>query len=121
MYGSFLYNERNNLDLGFKDIAGQNIPGLVTYARWVEMRCRMQKRNSNCIQSVLDLPDLKPKREYLTNKFMLSIDPIAYQCAEELYEERAYAGMNNPSFNLTFYCEFMKTHSHFINECSKLI
>ncbi len=64
--------------------------------------------------SVYDLPLVARRPEYFANKFMLSYDPVAYQCLEEWYDTRVKLDDVIPT-DLNYYCEFIKPYSTRVN------
>jgi hypothetical protein len=115
-----MFNLNPNSSIGFKDIAGQDIPTLTTFVRWnyPGATCQSYWRHDMCIFSLHDLFLIEDRSEFFVNKLDLGYDPITYQCMEENYDERVQSG-DLASLNLRFYCEFMQTHSTQVN-CTNL-
>ena len=57
-----------------------------------------------------DLPDVVTHSEFIVNKFLLTYDPIAYQCLEEWIDIKASF---NPTIDIVKYCRlpFVKKYS----------
>jgi hypothetical protein len=116
-----MYNSDHNSSLGFKKIADEEIPTLSTFVRWYYRgaTCKGYWRHDICVISLHDLPLVNGRKEFFANKLDLEYDPITYQCMEEWYDERVQFDDSN-SLDLKFYCEFMQTHSTWVN-CSNLV
>lgn len=54
-----------------------------------------------CIFGIYDLPSLLNRPELIANKFYLKMDPIAYQCLEELILNQSK--LDVPLKNAAFY------------------
>ncbi|CAF1024990.1 unnamed protein product, partial [Brachionus calyciflorus] len=87
---------------------------LLRYSVWHrQQKCHGKIRHYLCVLGIRDLPNiLKNRTEYLINKFMLKVDPIAYQCMEEWFDEKEKAKSN---LNFDFYCNFIKARSKLAN------
>jgi hypothetical protein len=60
--------------------------------------------------SVFDMPLLRRRPEFFVDKFILSYDPVAYQCMEEWYDERVEKG-DELFLDLNHYCTEMQKYS----------
>jgi hypothetical protein len=63
--------------------------------------------------SVFDMPLLRRSPEFFADKFILSYDPVAYQCIEEWYNERVEMG-DELFLDLNHYCTEMQKHSSLV-------
>lgn len=74
--------------------------------------CYSYWRHDICILSFQDLPILAQKPQLFANKFILSYDPITYQCMEEWYDTRSTLMKNHLYyFDLKTYCDFISPRS----------
>ncbi|CAF1117075.1 unnamed protein product [Brachionus calyciflorus] len=87
---------------------------LLRYSVWQrQQKCHGKIRHHLCVFGIRDLENiLKNRTEFLINKFMLKVDPIAYQCMEEWFDEKEKAKSN---INFDFYCNFIKARSKLAN------
>ncbi|CAF0984911.1 unnamed protein product [Brachionus calyciflorus] len=86
---------------------------LVRYTGWYpKYECKGRMRHGMCVFGIRDLPHLIKKPHFLANKFMLNVDPIAYQCMEEWFVEKE---IRNPRLNLNYFCNFIKAKSNLVN------
>ncbi|CAF1021212.1 unnamed protein product, partial [Brachionus calyciflorus] len=98
---------------GFKPIFYLVKDSLVRYSGWYpKYECKGRMRHGMCVFGIRDLPHLIEKPHFLANKFMLNVDPIAYQCMEEWFDEKEAA---NSTLNFNFYCNFIKLRSNLAN------
>jgi hypothetical protein len=126
LYGTLYFNSQNRPDIGFNassdfaiNTSWDKIDTLTNFCRWMSSsefntNCHSFWRNQICVMSVYDLLLLSNRHEYFANKFILSYDPVVYQCMEEWYDARVemtYA----TSLNLSVYCEQIKRHSSIAN------
>ncbi|CAF0798589.1 unnamed protein product [Rotaria sp. Silwood1] len=68
---------------------------------WDRHKCHGHVVHGICIFSTVDLPVLSNRHELFANKFHLNVDPIVYQCLEELLINRSK--INLPLKNVAFY------------------
>jgi hypothetical protein len=102
------YNTQYYSKSGFIDTKG-NIDYLSRFVGWDgDYNCKGVYRHGLCIFSIEDLHNIILSPKFVVNKFLLSYDPIAYQCIEEWYERRVE---NRANVALDYYCKFIKTHS----------
>ncbi|UJR15577.1 hypothetical protein I4U23_002515 [Adineta vaga] len=71
------------------------------FANWGEYRCHGRFVRGVCVFGTGDLPLLANRHEFIANKFNLNIDPLAYQCLEEVLFNRSK--LNVPLTNAQFY------------------
>jgi hypothetical protein len=70
------------------------------------------------MMSVFDLPLLRRRPEFWADKFMLSQDPVAYQCMEEWYDERVeLGGKGHLVLDMNHYCSMIEPYSS-LTRCS---
>ena len=77
-------------------------PWLASYTTWKGRRavCFGKWVRSVCVYGIGDLPALIKNKHLFANKFMLHVDPLAYECMEALIEQRSICP---PPFNDTYY------------------
>ena len=73
------------------------------FVNWGEYRCHGRIQRGICIFGVADLPLLSSRREFVANKFRLTMDPIAYQCQEERILHQSRADVHGSSIDLSLY------------------
>ncbi len=75
--------------------------------------CYNSFRNSNLVlyfNAILnDLPYVFSMDHFIVNKFILSDEPVTYQCLEEFYE---YKIRNKPIINYDIYFSVLKKYSN---------
>ncbi|CAF0871365.1 unnamed protein product [Adineta ricciae] len=59
------------------------------FCNWGEYQCHGTIIRGICVFGTADLPLLAGRHELIANKFYLKVDPIAYQCFEELLVNRS--------------------------------
>lgn len=59
------------------------------FCNWGEYKCHGTFIRGICVFGIGDLPLLASRHELIANKFYLKVDPIAYQCFEELLVNRS--------------------------------
>lgn len=59
------------------------------FVNWGTRNCHGRVLHGICIFGTADLPTLYNRHELFGNKFHLKMDPIAYQCVEELLINRS--------------------------------
>jgi hypothetical protein len=112
-WATLQYNTQFYSKSGFIDRPG-NIDCLTRFAGWDgDYDCKGIDRNGLCVFSIGDLPILISSPKFVINKFLLSFDPLSYQCIEEWYEHQVET---KPIIDMNYYCKFIKTHSK-ISEC----
>ncbi|CAF0878558.1 unnamed protein product [Brachionus calyciflorus] len=83
---------------------------LVRYSGWYpNYKCNGKLRHGMCVFGIRDLANLISRNEFLINKLLLNVDPIAYQCMEEWFDEKE---KEKSSFNLDIYCDYIKLRSN---------
>ncbi|CAF0913068.1 unnamed protein product [Brachionus calyciflorus] len=112
-WSTLQFNTHIYSDHGFEDLSLSE-SSLLRYSGWYPYyECKGIIRHEMCVFGIRDLPNiLKNRTEYLINKFMLNVDPIAYQCMEEWFDEKEKAKSN---LNFDFYCNFIKARSKLAN------
>jgi hypothetical protein len=117
LFGTLLYNSRHsNTSLGFTDMSFNYTRSSVRFLRWESGpfggKCYSFWRHRICMMSVFDLPLVRRRPEFWADKFILSRDPVAYQCMEEWHEEReTLEAENRLVLDLNHYCSVIEAHS----------
>ena len=77
-------------------------PWLASYAMWRGGKtvCFGKWLRGVCVYGIGDLPELIKNKYLFANKFLLDVDPLAYECMEALIEQRSICP---PPFNDTYY------------------
>ncbi|KAK3097423.1 hypothetical protein FSP39_009548 [Pinctada imbricata] len=74
-------------------------PWLAAYAAWGGRDpCRGKFRNGVCVFGVGDLNELVQRKELFANKFLLSFQPLAYECMEEWINNKTYSTLPFETF-----------------------
>ena len=107
------FNNQFNPQSSFRDLADKPyLRSLAIYIKWASgelgEECYSVWRNAICILSIHDLPIMASKPHFFANKFLLSYDPLTYQCMEQWYEEKA---RREPIIDMKGYCDWIQPKS----------
>lgn len=113
-YLSFLFTKNMTAAFGVSSmqliyVPGPTTRGLVSAVRhkiWLGSNpsCRGTVVRSICIFGAGDLPDLARSSKLFANKFFMDVQPVAYDCLEELHFNRTRECVTGSRpFNSTFF------------------
>jgi len=77
-------------------------PGTMCHGKWVDFIC---------VLGAGDLHKAVISKQFFLNKLNLDMDPIAYQCLEQWYNDRVQKG-RNPDFDIGFYMSRKLVNNH---------
>jgi hypothetical protein len=96
------------------------VPSKARFIGWKNSyKCMGQLRHNICVFSLEDLPELVTRNEFFANKFLLSFDPISYQCMEEWVSNKV---STNQVINIIHYCRLIFVMPYSVNpSCARLL
>ncbi|CAF1138072.1 unnamed protein product, partial [Brachionus calyciflorus] len=112
-WSTLQFNTQIYSEHGYKRHFNYSKNSLIRYARWYpNYKCNGKLRHGICVFGIRDLPNLITRNEFIINKLMLNVDPIAYQCMEEWFDDKE---KEKSTLNLDFFCDYIKLRSNLAN------